>query len=443
MTRHFLWAFIVLLSGVQSFAAPSINLTGVSNSANANGATTPTFYISNMGSAYTPAAGNCDRTKNATCLNLSDSFTISTVSSATNTSGGQLYIFATNGTAITNLSTTTGIYKLYQTAYPTGTGVINYTTTLQNFCTNLSTISLINADCTPTTAGLPTNLTIAVILDVDNSITNTSGDDVGTVPLVIMSSIEANSSIASQSGLYQFIAFPGDAKVHFKSVTTDTTFPTSENSIGIQYVRFYFAKDAAGGFADIDTTSTNYFQASVIDTAGNLSSYFHTGLVNDSIYYYRAALVDYAGNIGYITPSTDDGSTVPNDNDHVAQPGVVVGLLSKNPGCFVATAAFGSPMARQVQILRDFRDQILLKSKSGQKFVSWYYDKGPYWAGIIEKHDDLRALVRLLLWPLILFGYLAVKLGAANASMLFAILVLFPFLVIRFKNTSKVLRHRS
>ena len=37
--------------------------------------------------------------------------------------------------------------------------------------------------------------------------------------------------------------------------------------------------------------------------------------------------------------------------------------------CFIATAAFGSPIADEVIVLRNWRDQILMRTFIGQKFI--------------------------------------------------------------------------
>ena len=81
-------------------------------------------------------------------------------------------------------------------------------------------------------------------------------------------------------------------------------------------------------------------------------------------------------------------------------------------GCFIATAAFGSPMAGQVEILRQFRDRYLLTNELGRKFVVWYYRNSPVAANYIKDKPLAKAAVRLALYPLIgfslllIFGYL-------------------------------------
>jgi hypothetical protein len=77
--------------------------------------------------------------------------------------------------------------------------------------------------------------------------------------------------------------------------------------------------------------------------------------------------------------------------------------------CFIATAAFGSPMAGQVEILRQFRDRYLLKNALGQKFVAWYYRNGPVAANFIKDKPLVKAAVRVALYPLIGFSYLLIS----------------------------------
>jgi hypothetical protein len=92
-------------------------------------------------------------------------------------------------------------------------------------------------------------------------------------------------------------------------------------------------------------------------------------------------------------------------------------------GCFIATAAYGSLMEPHVKILRDFRDKILLNNALGKGFVQAYYRYSPPIADFISKHDNLRAVVRLSLLPLVGISWVALKIGPVLtlAVMLFII----------------------
>jgi Beta-propeller repeat len=70
-------------------------------------------------------------------------------------------------------------------------------------------------------------------------------------------------------------------------------------------------------------------------------------------------------------------------------------------GCFIATAAFGSPIAREVDTLRTFRDRVLLPHAAGRAFVAAYYRVSPSVAGVVARHESLKVVTRVLLRPVI------------------------------------------
>ena len=70
-------------------------------------------------------------------------------------------------------------------------------------------------------------------------------------------------------------------------------------------------------------------------------------------------------------------------------------------GCFVATAAYGTPMAGEVRTLCDFRDAHLLNNPVGRRFVAFYYRVSPPIADFIAKHESLRSMVRFILKPVV------------------------------------------
>jgi uncharacterized repeat protein (TIGR01451 family) len=70
-------------------------------------------------------------------------------------------------------------------------------------------------------------------------------------------------------------------------------------------------------------------------------------------------------------------------------------------GCFIATAAYGTPMAGEVRYLRAFRDEVLLHSAPGRWFVEQYYTYSPALADVLREHDGWRAVVRAGLAPLV------------------------------------------
>ena len=70
--------------------------------------------------------------------------------------------------------------------------------------------------------------------------------------------------------------------------------------------------------------------------------------------------------------------------------------------CFIATAAYGTETAAELDILRDFRDHVLLKNTLGSQFVEVYYKLSPPVADFIARNDFLRAVVReVLIGPIV------------------------------------------
>jgi hypothetical protein len=71
-------------------------------------------------------------------------------------------------------------------------------------------------------------------------------------------------------------------------------------------------------------------------------------------------------------------------------------------GCFIATAAYGSSLSTEVVLLSRFRDEVLLPSKLGALFVTFYYKVSPPLASLIARAEFLRAATRgLFLAPLL------------------------------------------
>jgi hypothetical protein len=70
-------------------------------------------------------------------------------------------------------------------------------------------------------------------------------------------------------------------------------------------------------------------------------------------------------------------------------------------GCFIATAAFGTPMAEEINVLRRFRDETMEPNILGRHLVALYYDVSPPIARVISRSESMKAFVRLNLKPIV------------------------------------------
>jgi uncharacterized repeat protein (TIGR01451 family) len=62
--------------------------------------------------------------------------------------------------------------------------------------------------------------------------------------------------------------------------------------------------------------------------------------------------------------------------------------------CFIATAAYGSALHEDINVLRDFRDEYLMTNPAGRTFVKIYYSTSPPLAEVIRDNEGLRTAVR-------------------------------------------------
>ncbi|MEE8187036.1 MAG: CFI-box-CTERM domain-containing protein, partial [Nitrososphaerales archaeon] len=84
--------------------------------------------------------------------------------------------------------------------------------------------------------------------------------------------------------------------------------------------------------------------------------------------------------------------------------------------CIIATAAYGSEMAPEVQFLRGFRDHTVLSTFAGSSFMdafnSFYYSWSPGVADSIRDVEEAKAFTRGMIVPLL--GVLSVSFYAYN-----------------------------
>jgi hypothetical protein len=137
--------------------------------------------------------------------------------------------------------------------------------------------------------------------------------------------------------------------------------------------------------ADFDSANEARFTGKLV-RAGDLQTLAINNLLPETPYSFAVRAYDDCHNNGTIT--TVMFTTAPRK-------------LGEVDACFVATAAYGSVMANDVEMLRRFRDRMLKHSVLGELAVETYYTFGPTVAGLIGESDLLRSTARDALAPLV------------------------------------------
>ncbi len=101
-------------------------------------------------------------------------------------------------------------------------------------------------------------------------------------------------------------------------------------------------------------------------------------------------------------------------------------------GCFIASAAYGSPLHSYVRILRDFRDKYLMPSRSGRMLVCLYYKYSPFAADLISRHKILKVCVRISLLSLVAFSYSMLHFGPTITVIILALTFPLPIFIVWF-----------
>ena len=103
----------------------------------------------------------------------------------------------------------------------------------------------------------------------------------------------------------------------------------------------------------------------------------------------------------------DDVPTINTTTFEVVEKGDKITQVAKEKkgGCLIATAAFGSEMAPQVQLLREIRDNTVLQTESGSAFMTgfnqFYYSFSPTISDYERENPVFKEAVKLTLTPLL------------------------------------------
>ncbi len=173
---------------------------------------------------------------------------------------------------------------------------------------------------------------------------------------------------------------------------------------GVVWYRLYIGIGPAAGlsearFSEADGLSF-HLQAEI---RPNETDYSPTGLSPGVRYYFLLTSVDSGGResavsseVVWAVPGTGESGS----NDPIQwSSDMDSGAVGSDSSCFIATAAYGSSDALEVELLRGFRDGVLAKNRGGRAFIGAYYVFGPRAALFVGENRLLGLILRMHIEP--------------------------------------------
>jgi hypothetical protein len=218
--------------------------------------------------------------------------------------------------------------------------------------------------------------------------------------------------VATPDARYQFAKWSGDvaaiANVNAASTTitmnADHSVKANFEAIAPPKYNLTISSTDGGSVVTPGEGTFAYYEGTVVTLAAT----------PDILYQF----VNWSGDVSRIANPNAASTTITMDSSHS------INANFSGGGCFIATAAYGTPMAEEIQVLRDFRDEYLLTNPAGQALVGLYYRVSPPMAEFITEHPSLKPIVRTGLLPAVALSTIAVKTSLAEKAGLIGLLVL-------------------
>jgi preprotein translocase subunit YajC len=254
--------------------------------------------------------------------------------------------------------------------------------------------------------------TTTIIMDGDYSITakfvavyginisSTSGGSVNTPGEGTFTYDEGTvvNLVATPLSGYRFINWTGNvdtiANVNFASttITMNDHYSITANFRQITTEQFNLTiSSTAGGSVTIPGENTfTYDKGMVVSLVAQAEEGYH--------------FIEWTGVVGTIADVNAASTSITMNDNYL----ITANFWEGDP-CFIATAAYSTPMAEEIQILREFRDEYLLTNPLGRALVGLYYKVSPPIAEVITEYPALKPIVRAGLLPAVTTSTIAVN----------------------------------
>lgn len=310
--------------------------------------------------------------------------TASTCNTNSNWAGSTAYYFTANYTNATTAAMTVGIYiqdlcVVLSTASNSSGSAF---TTLPAICSAGS----YNQPATGSSAEVSLRFWIAEKNDTTSNLPNVT-DTANSLSIVVnLSNGKPSLSCSNLENAY----FPGDSKITLDT-STSIFKATANSSLPVSTLIATANLTTNSLSTEANFSSTNSINSRLTLGSGTqaITGFDNTTDGSDRKYDMKFAVRNQAGIMSSFGCELNPVQT--SDVD---------GVLNTN-NCFIATAAFGDRQSLPVQVLRQFRNDILYRFDSGIEFSRWYYSWSPEAAYQLSKYPSLRAIILRLLLPLV------------------------------------------
>ena len=208
---------------------------------------------------------------------------------------------------------------------------------------------------------------------------------------------------------------PGVTTGSATSVTNSSATLNGTVNPNLESTTYYFEYGTTINYGSTTTPASAGSGADNLPVSSDIE-----GLTANTTYHFR------------LVSTNSVGTTIGNDKTFNAS--ISTGGSS---GCFIATAAYGSPMHEHIGILTKFRDRYLLVTTTGREFVDFYYKNSPTISDFIARNNLLKGLVLSSLLPVVGFCYTSLHFGITNAAIIFFLVLVLPIIFFRTKGKTK------
>jgi len=281
---------------------------------------------------------------------------------------------------------------------------------------DVSTVANVNVATTTITMNGDYSITATFVAVYDLNISSTAGGSV-TLPgggAFTYDDGTVVSLTATPTTGYQFVNWTGDvgtiANINAASTTItmngDYSITANFESIPAGQYRLDISSSGCGYVNTPGEGIYAYAEGTVVELVANP--------VGDN------SFVKWTGDVSTIADVKDATTNITMNGDY----SITATFLCEGGLCFIATAAYGTPMAKEIEILREFRDKYLMINPMGRGLVELYYRVSPQIAEFITGHPSLKPIVRAGLLPAVAMSTVAVNTTPTQKVAIISLLVL-------------------